>query len=75
MLDLCTGMIVLMLLGQSLLNLVRERLVALHIFVDKLFCVGETADTLNALRYCKERGALIVGITNTGIKNQQCVQH
>lgn len=49
--------------------------IALHIFVDKLFCVGETADTLNALRYCKERGALIVGITNTGIKNQQCVQH
>jgi len=26
---------------------------------------GETADTLNALRYCKDRGALIVGITNT----------
>ena len=26
---------------------------------------GETADTLNALRYCKQRGALIVGITNT----------
>ncbi|XP_055334949.1 glutamine--fructose-6-phosphate aminotransferase [isomerizing] 2-like [Paramacrobiotus metropolitanus] len=26
---------------------------------------GETADTLNALRYCKKRGALIVGITNT----------
>lgn len=26
---------------------------------------GETADTLEALRYCKERGALIVGITNT----------
>ncbi|XP_046859829.1 glutamine--fructose-6-phosphate aminotransferase [isomerizing] 2-like [Xenia sp. Carnegie-2017] len=26
---------------------------------------GETADTLNALRYCKERGALCVGITNT----------
>ncbi|XP_033643862.1 glutamine--fructose-6-phosphate aminotransferase [isomerizing] 1-like [Asterias rubens] len=26
---------------------------------------GETADTLNALRYCKERGALLVGITNT----------
>merc|ERR1712141_524737 len=26
---------------------------------------GETADTLNALRYCKTRGALIVGITNT----------
>ncbi|XP_050689454.1 glutamine--fructose-6-phosphate aminotransferase [isomerizing] 2-like isoform X1 [Eriocheir sinensis] len=26
---------------------------------------GETADTLLALRYCKTRGALIVGITNT----------
>ncbi|GAB0092508.1 glutamine--fructose-6-phosphate aminotransferase [Sergentomyia squamirostris] len=26
---------------------------------------GETADTLLALRYCKLRGALIVGITNT----------
>jgi glucosamine--fructose-6-phosphate aminotransferase (isomerizing) len=26
---------------------------------------GETADTLAALRYCKSRGALIVGITNT----------
>ena len=26
---------------------------------------GETADTLNALRYCKQRGALTVGITNT----------
>ena len=26
---------------------------------------GETADTLAALRYCKARGALIVGITNT----------
>lgn len=32
---------------------------------------GETADTLNALRYCKERGALIVGITNTGMANWQ----
>lgn len=30
-----------------------------------LFCTGETADTLNALRYCKSRGALAVGITNT----------
>ena len=28
-------------------------------------CLGETADTLNALRYCKRRGALVVGITNT----------
>jgi glucosamine--fructose-6-phosphate aminotransferase (isomerizing) len=29
-------------------------------------CVtGETADTLNALRYCKKRGALVVGVTNT----------
>lgn len=26
---------------------------------------GETADTLLALRYCRQRGALIVGITNT----------
>lgn len=28
-------------------------------------CLGETADSLLALRYCKERGALTVGITNT----------
>ena len=27
--------------------------------------LGETADTLCALRYCRKRGALIVGITNT----------
>ena len=26
--------------------------------------LGETADTLMALRYCKTRGALTVGITN-----------
>ncbi|XP_034238885.1 glutamine--fructose-6-phosphate aminotransferase [isomerizing] 2-like isoform X2 [Thrips palmi] len=26
---------------------------------------GETADTLMALRYCKQRGALIIGVTNT----------
>jgi len=26
---------------------------------------GETAETLIALRYCKQRGALIVGVTNT----------
>ena len=26
---------------------------------------GETADTLNALRYCKSRGALTMGFTNT----------
>ncbi|CAJ0586718.1 unnamed protein product, partial [Mesorhabditis spiculigera] len=26
---------------------------------------GETADTLMALRYCKPRGALIIGVTNT----------
>jgi glucosamine--fructose-6-phosphate aminotransferase (isomerizing) len=26
---------------------------------------GETADTLLALRYCKQRGALILGVTNT----------
>lgn len=30
-----------------------------------LLSPGETADTLNALRYCKSRGALTVGITNT----------
>lgn len=29
------------------------------------FLIGETADTLMALRYCKSRGALIVGVTNT----------
>ena len=29
------------------------------------FIKGETADTLNALRYCKSRGALVLGITNT----------
>lgn len=29
------------------------------------FLTGETADTLIALRYCKQRGALIVGVTNT----------
>lgn len=27
--------------------------------------LGETADSLNALRYCKAKGALTVGITNT----------
>ncbi len=27
--------------------------------------LGETADTLQALQYCKKRGALLVGITNT----------
>lgn len=31
----------------------------------RLHVVGETADTLMALRYCRQRGALIVGITNT----------
>ena len=30
-----------------------------------LHFVGETADTLNALRYCKSRGAVVAGITNT----------
>ena len=30
-----------------------------------LWLAGETADTLNALRYCKARGAFVVGITNT----------
>ena len=27
--------------------------------------IGETADTMEALRYCKSRSALCVGITNT----------
>lgn len=31
----------------------------------RCLCSGETADSLLALRYCKERGALTVGITNT----------
>lgn len=26
---------------------------------------GETADTISALRYCKEHGAIVVGVTNT----------
>lgn len=35
---------------------------------DVCICIsqsGETADTILALRYCKQRGALIVGFTNT----------
>ncbi|XP_033733993.1 glutamine--fructose-6-phosphate aminotransferase [isomerizing] 2-like isoform X3 [Pecten maximus] len=39
------------------------------VFRDDVCCFisqsGETADTLLALRYCKQRGALIVGVTNT----------
>ena len=31
----------------------------------KHLCSGETADTLLALRYCKQQGALLVGVTNT----------
>jgi len=32
----------------------------------RLLCYsGETADSLMALRYCRQHGALIVGITNT----------
>ena len=34
-------------------------------FCSPVFPPGETADTLVALRYCKLRGALIVGVTNT----------
>ena len=33
--------------------------------INVLIETGETADTLLALRYCKQRGALIVGVTNT----------
>lgn len=40
------------------------RTVTLHKNV-VFFSPGETADSLMALRYCKERGALTVGITNT----------
>ena len=36
-----------------------------HCAIYVLNVIGETADTLMALRYCKNRGALIVGITNT----------
>ena len=40
--------------------------IILHGLITKLlFLKGETADTLLALRYCKSRGALILGITNT----------
>lgn len=35
------------------------------------FFQGETADTLLALRYCRDRGALIVGMTNTGLNKIQ----
>lgn len=38
-----------------------------HNFSILLSCLShsETADTINALEYCKKRGALCVGITNT----------
>lgn len=39
--------------------------VTIDLFLSVFYYVGETADTLNALRYCKSRGALTVGITNT----------
>ena len=35
------------------------------VFATFFMVSGETADTLNALRYCKSRGALLLGITNT----------
>jgi len=31
----------------------------------KNFSLGETADTITAMRYCKERGSLCLGVTNT----------
>lgn len=37
----------------------------IKIVIFNYLILGETADTLMALRYCKERGALIVGVTNT----------
>jgi len=36
-----------------------------HILLISSVDSGETADSLMALRYCRQRGALIVGITNT----------
>jgi glucosamine--fructose-6-phosphate aminotransferase (isomerizing) len=45
----------------TFLHVHNTKLVLICIF----FGTGETADTLMALRYCKQRGALIVGITNT----------
>ena len=38
---------------------------SIYSYIDGVLPAGETADTLNALRYCKSRGALVVGITNT----------
>lgn len=40
--------------------------------LDHAVYTGETADTLNALKYCKRRGALCVGITNTGEYYNYC---
>ena len=40
-------------------------IIHVSLLVHTLARAGETADTLLALRYCKSRGALIVGITNT----------
>lgn len=37
----------------------------MNICFHSLCSLGETADTLMALRYCKDRGALTVGVTNT----------
>ena len=34
-------------------------------FFADCYLSGETADTLNSLRYCVSRGALVLGITNT----------
>ena len=45
----------------SYLNLVEN----IHFNISSNFCKGETADTLHALRICKKKGSLTVGITNT----------
>ncbi len=41
------------------------RMLKAVLYIDNIFQSGETADTLMALRYCKQRGALTVGVTNT----------
>lgn len=58
------------LVSNKLINQLNFTVSAVTLHKLLLFCfsynlLGETADSLMALRYCKERGALTVGITNT----------
>ena len=55
-----------MMFASSLANQVTSKLFSLNVQILRICVTGETADTLNALRYCKQRGALVVGVTNTG---------